>query len=327
MADGTLENAEISASAVINSENITAEAMPNINWLESFGTNNYDQLENKPSINEILLIGKQTTESLGIKKDVLLYIGIMLNDYYNQTQIDEMLKANLIFSRKIVEELPTEKKENIIYMLAESSEEDTANNRKKYLQYIWSKITGDWQEIGSIYVDSEKDLSFYYSKNEIDDLLGNKVDKENGKGLSQENFTTEQKTKLEATASKDDLTKIEEEIADKEIEILNKIYPTKLNVTYPKKITIGNKVAQYIVCTFEPANNYGNVIFLGDNKAVTVAPNGYIQIKQIGTSTIHIVPTNNTQLYQTIQIEVVEKGLLMISSNKLFIANKKLIFK
>lgn len=52
-------------------------------------------------------------------------------------------------------------------------------------------ITGKWREI-----TGNTDLSNYYNKTETDELLDTKVDKEEGKGLSEEDFTTVYKVKI-----------------------------------------------------------------------------------------------------------------------------------
>lgn len=67
-----------------------------------------------------------------------------------------------------------------------------------YEEYIY--INGAWEMIGT----TKTDLTDYYTKEEVNTLLNNKVDKVEGMGLSQESFTTTEKTKL---ASIDTITK------------------------------------------------------------------------------------------------------------------------
>ena len=47
-------------------------------------------------------------------------------------------------------------------------------------------------------------LTEYYKKSEVDNLLNNKVDKVEGKGLSTEDFTTELKNRLNSLENYDD---------------------------------------------------------------------------------------------------------------------------
>ena len=65
---------------------------------------------------------------------------------------------------------------------------------KKYRYNVSNSIdpiTGKWREI-----TGNTDLSNYYNKTETDKLLDTKVDKEEGKGLSEEDFTTVYKVKI-----------------------------------------------------------------------------------------------------------------------------------
>ena len=59
-----------------------------------------------------------------------------------------------------------------------------------YEEYIY--INSKWEIIGT----TKTDLSDYYTKTQVDNLLNSKVDKVNGKGLSTNDYTTAEKTKL-----------------------------------------------------------------------------------------------------------------------------------
>ena len=59
-----------------------------------------------------------------------------------------------------------------------------------YEEYIY--INSKWEIIGT----TKTDLSDYYTKTQVNNLLNNKVDKVNGKGLSTNDYTTAEKTKL-----------------------------------------------------------------------------------------------------------------------------------
>ena len=59
-----------------------------------------------------------------------------------------------------------------------------------YEEYIY--INSKWEIIGT----TKTDLSDYYTKTQVDNLLNSKVDKVNGKGLSSNDYTTAEKTKL-----------------------------------------------------------------------------------------------------------------------------------
>lgn len=80
--------------------------------------------------------------------------------------------------------------------------------------------------------------------------------------------------------------------------------PSIMELTYLKKITLGNPVAQKIVALLKPEFVVQNILFLGDDKAVSVDPAGQLTLNGPGKSRIYVIPTDNTRLYQTIEIEV-----------------------
>lgn len=60
-----------------------------------------------------------------------------------------------------------------------------------------------------------------------------------------------------------------------------------------------------------------NVIFISDNKAITVGTDGRITIVGTGKSTVHVIPTCNTALAKTLLIEVVAPALRKVNSSSL----------
>ncbi len=87
-----------------------------------------------------------------------------------------------------------------------------------------------------------------------------------------------------------------------ELEPLN-LVPTAMTVEYPSRLLVGNMAENFIRATLTPASVKPNVLFLGDDKAVSVTPDGRITILAAGTSIIHVIPTCNVALYKTIQIK------------------------
>lgn len=84
-------------------------------------------------------------------------------------------------------------------------------------------INIDFQNINVMGVDtgdSGGDLSNYYTKSETDNKLNTKVDKVTGKGLSTNDYTTSEKTKLaglvnyDDTAIKQQITNLDKKIGD-----------------------------------------------------------------------------------------------------------------
>lgn len=100
------------------------------------------------------------------------------------------------------------------------------------------------------------------------------------------------------------------------------LLPLKMNLTYPARITYGNPVAQKIVAELLPAYQRLNLLFLGDDGAVSVSPGGELTVNRVGRSKIHVIPTTNTALYKTAQIDVVPSEIVIASNNAmLFVGN------
>jgi len=88
-----------------------------------------------------------------------------------------------------------------------------------------------------------------------------------------------------------------------------KMIPTDMVLEYPSRITLRN--------TLLPTNTGRNVLFLGDDNAVSVVPDGGIIVRKPGISKIHVIPTENTTIYKTIQITVVEPTLRKVKTSSL----------
>lgn len=101
------------------------------------------------------------------------------------------------------------------------------------------------------------------------------------------------------------------------------LFPTSMTLSYPAKLTHNNKVAR-INAVLHPDRVYQNVICLGDNKAVLVTPDGLLQVIGKGVSVIHVIPTCNVALYRTIQIEVIEPTIRLVTRQSIrFTSNGK----
>lgn len=96
-----------------------------------------------------------------------------------------------------------------------------------------------------------------------------------------------------------------------------KMIPTGMNLDYPPRITFRNTVPRHITYELLPTNTGRNVLFLGDDNAVSVQPDGSLTVNRTGISKIHVIPTENTSIYRTIQITVAEPELRRVKSNSL----------
>lgn len=93
---------------------------------------------------------------------------------------------------------------------------------------------------------------------------------------------------------------------DKVTKFIERLVPTSLTVKPVPRITIGNENRFRIETLLTPENVAKNLIFISDNKAVAVSPDGQITIVGAGRSTVQVIPTLNTALAQVIQVEVGE---------------------
>lgn len=83
--------------------------------------------------------------------------------------------------------------------------------------------------------------------------------------------------------------------------------PTRMELRYVKRITLGNAVSQKIAVSLFPAYVLPNVIFqqaFHSGDALYVDPLGNLTVRKTGTATIHVIPAQNTSLARTIEIEV-----------------------
>lgn len=131
---------------------------------------------------------------------------------YTKSEVDSLIGAITTISFEVVQQLPTtDIQTNVIYLVPKS----TAQTDNTYDEYIntdgtssgWEKIGDTKVDLSNYYTKSQtdtllndkadvSDLDDYYTKTQADTLLDDKVDKVPGKGLSTEDYTTAEKTKL-----------------------------------------------------------------------------------------------------------------------------------
>lgn len=108
------------------------------------------------------------------------------SETYTKSQIDNLVSIIPKFDVEVVNQLPTtDISETTIYLVPSSSE-----TSGMYKEYIY--VNNNWELLGT----QTFDITDYYTKTQIDSLLGDKVDKVTGKGLSTEDFTTADQQKL-----------------------------------------------------------------------------------------------------------------------------------
>ena len=100
------------------------------------------------------------------------------------------------------------------------------------------------------------------------------------------------------------------------------LVPTRMELTYTKRITQRNPYVQRIVAKMFPSYSLQNVLFLGDDVAVSVDPAGVVTPLKIGTSRIHVIPTQATHLYKTINVTVQAPSVRLTGGGKIRIDSK-----
>ena len=171
------------------------------------GTGDYNDLTNKPKINNVILSGNKTTSQLGLPtktSDLLNDSGFITaavanltfyykkSETYTQAEVNALISAISKLTLEVVAELPDHDiSTTTIYLVPK----DVPGTEDIYDEYIY--VSNSWEKIGS----TAADLSNYYTKSQADTLLTEKVDKEAGKGLSTNDFTNAEKNKLAGIAA------------------------------------------------------------------------------------------------------------------------------
>ena len=199
----------------------------------------YNQAQNKPSINGVALVGNKTSENLGLQpagdyitnneadEKFIDEDELEAKNYVNQTELQDAIAHIEHFHREIVEALPVTGMDNVLYMVRKGG-----TGEDIYNEYIWvglSNSENGYEFLGT----TATDLTDYYKKSQVDAALATKVDKEGGKGLSEENYTLAEKTKLAGLKNYDD-TEIQAEVSG-----LN----TDMNNLKKSNVTISNTLA------------------------------------------------------------------------------------
>lgn len=107
---------------------------------------------------------------------------------------------------------------------------------------------------------------------------------------------------------------------------LSRQQPTGMTVDYPKRITLGNQADNRITVTLSPAGTGKNVLFLSDDKIISVSPDGRITPLDVGGGLVHVIPTENTAIYKSIRIEVEAPSIRLAGSLIRLTANNNIRF-
>ena len=116
-----------------------------------------------------------------------------------------------------------------------------------------------------------------------------------------------------AAAERLEATRAEMELAIAQAGQVVQGVPNGLKVEAPETVTLGNPTRQYIKPRVKPDGCAQNVIYQTDGQSVEIEPSGEIQARETGISRVHVIPTQGTRYYKTVQIEVVPPRIRLTS--------------
>lgn len=194
------------------------------------------------------------------------------------------------------------------------------------LAALETKVTEAYRTAIGAAVKTERDRA-----EKAEDTISRGVTKEKVRAEGAEAALGERITQTDTDYKRDD-TKIRQDIAALRQTILgilteraDRVTPLTMRVTPPSRITLGNTVKQYIKAELLPSFAVQNVLFLGDCKAVDVEPDGAVTVLGLGKSHIHVIPTENTALHQSVDIEVVQPSFVTDSDGGLLMAGDSIL--
>lgn len=138
---------------------------------------------------------------------------------------------------------------------------------------------------------------------------------------------TDTKTGLQQTDAeiRQDIAAVRQTIFAIQTDSAGRVIPLVMTVEPPRRITYGNPVKQYIKASLLPQFAVQNVLWLSDGKAVDVEPDGEVVVLGLGKSRVHVIPTENTALHQTVTVEVVRPSLIKSDHASLLLAGANVL--
>ena len=139
---------------------------------------------------------------------------------------------------------------------------------------------------------------------------------------------TDTKTGLQQSDAeiRQDIAAVRQTIFAIQADSAGRVIPLVMTVEPPRRITYGNPVKQYIKASLLPQFAVQNVLWLSDGKAVDVEPDGEVVVLGLGKSRVHVIPTENTALHQTVTVEVVRPSLIKSVHASLLLAGANVLF-
>lgn len=221
---------------------------------------------------------------------------------------------------------------------------DTTINRWQEIETFLQGIT-DTETLSGLLEQLEKDITAAYDraiaaavKVESDRAKGaeatlqTNIDGERQRAEAAETALgkriTDTKTGLQQTDAeiRQDIAAVRQTIFAIQADSAGRVIPLVMTVEPPRRITYGNPVKQYIKASLLPQFAVQNVLWLSDGKAVDVEPDGEVVVLGLGKSRVHVIPTENTALHQTVTVEVVRPSLIKSGHASLLLAGANILF-
>lgn len=223
---------------------------------------------------------------------------------------------------------------------------DTADNTINRWQEIETFLQGitDTETLSGLLEQLEKDITAAYDKAiaaavkvETDRAKGaeatlqTNIDGERQRAEAAETALgkriTDTKTGLQQSDAeiRQDIAAVRQTIFAIQADSAGRVIPLVMTVEPPRRITYGNPVKQYIKASLLPQFAVQNVLWLSDGKAVDVEPDGEVVVLGLGKSRVHVIPTENTALHQTVTVEVVRPSLIKSGHASLLLAGANVL--
>lgn len=220
---------------------------------------------------------------------------------------------------------------------------DTTINRWQEIETFLQGIT-DTETLSGLLEQLEKDITAAYDraiaaavKVESDRAKGaeatlqTNIDGERQRAEAAETALgkriTDTKTGLQQSDAeiRQDIAAVRQTIFAIQADSAGRVIPLVMTVEPPRRITYGNPVKQYIKASLLPQFAVQNVLWLSDGKAVDVEPDGEVVVLGLGKSRVHVIPTENTALHQTVTVEVVRPSLIKSGHASLLLAGANVL--
>lgn len=205
-------------------------------------TGSYNDLTNKPNLNEYALL---TT---------------LNSNFYNKKEIDNLLSNVQGAEFKIVDSLPSVGESNVIYLLL--------NEQNIYDEFIWIPESESYQQIGT----TQTNLSNYYTKSEVDSripFVGDGTIYINQDGVEKGHFTLNQSNDATIEIESGSFTQVQVDWTERDPES-PKYIQNKPDIDEVGNGTISFKMGETLLGSFSTNQSTSDTIAIPETSQVQV---------------------------------------------------------